>query len=300
MPATSSGDIGFIPQVANDHIQGYFNDHLVMGAFAQKNTTLKDDAKAGETITMPFYKTIGAVEKPGENDSLTVDKLEDSSFSATVAEVGKAVGFKDAALIKNGDSKSNTYEEATRQIGRVQAEAVDNDLITEATANGNFELGYQAGAAGDVCNVQNLLRGKITGFGDKESEAQVLILHSQHIITFGVELFTKMLVKDANDPYNKIPGFKGRILDMAVVVTDKMPRVADVGGKRVFSALILKADAYGFIVKQDMLLESDRDILARETVIAATQWYAVKAFHGKVSANDKRICKMNFATEMAA
>lgn len=300
MAITQSSDFAFVPQVASDHMSGYFNDSLVFGAFAFKDERLKADAKTGDEVTMPFYKTIGAAEEPTEMGILSVDKLQDDSFKAKVKEVGKAVGFTDKSIIVSGDSKQNTYEEATKQVGRVFAEKVDNDIITEINTVGNHIVGYSAAAIGDVCNVQNLLRGKVTAFGDKEQDAKVLFLHSQHIITFGVELFTKMLVKDPNDPYNSIQGFKGRMLDMAVIVTDKMPRLADIGGKRVYSAFAIKEMPYGMITKQDMQVEADRDILARQTIMAATQWYAVKSYHAKISALDLKTAKFGFATEQAA
>lgn len=131
MPATIKSDIVFAKQVANDHIQAHTDKNLVFGAFATRITTLRDDAKSGETITFPYYKKIGAAQKPTETATLTVDALQDDSFTATVQEVGKAVGWKDSALIKSGDSDANTYEEATRQIGVVHAEAIDADLRAE-------------------------------------------------------------------------------------------------------------------------------------------------------------------------
>jgi len=44
---------------------------------------------------------------------------------------------------------------------------------------------------------------------------------------------------------------------------------------------------------------ADYDLLAREWVFAGNQWYAVKAFHGKVSALDKRIARMSVVTQLA-
>lgn len=298
MPATQKADFNFNPQVASDHIHAYTEKSLVMGAFAVPNTDLAANAKAGETITFPFYKNIGAAEDLAETDVLTVDKLQDDSFQATVKEVGKAVGFKDASIIKSGDSEGNTYEEATKQIGQRHAEKIDADLITEVMLPTSNTVAFSAAAATDVCNVQNILRGKITAFGDKQTQAKVLVLHSQHIITFGVELFNKMVIRDANDPYAQVPGWMGRILDMVVIVNDQMPRLADVAGKQVFAALTMKENPYGFIVKRQMNVEQDRDILARENVIAATQWYAVKSFHAKVHAADKRVGLMKFASEL--
>ena len=61
----------------------------------------------------------------------------------------------------------------------------------------------------------------------------------------------------------------------------------------------MKPNAYGFLTKADPQMEMDRDILARERIFSATQWYAVKAFHKKTSADDKRIAKLSFVTDVS-
>src|SRR3546814_7674467 len=46
------------------------------------------------TTLSDLFKAITDAEEPEEDEALTVDKLSDDSFSATVFEVGKAVGFR--------------------------------------------------------------------------------------------------------------------------------------------------------------------------------------------------------------
>jgi hypothetical protein len=92
----------------------------------------------------------------------------------------------------------------------------------------------------------------------------------------------------------------GRLFGCAIVVTDQVPAAADIATKKAYQAFICKPNAYGIITAEEMMMENDRDILARETIITATQWYAVKAFHAKISADDKRILRATFVTEVAA
>ena len=58
------------------------------------------------------------------------------------------------------------------------------------------------------------------------------------------------------------------------------------------TSYIHKADPYGYILKQDMELDVDYDILAREWVWAADQWYAAKSFHAKISADDRKTLQL--------
>ena len=97
MAYTESSDILFNPVVWKDHIQAYFRTLLVWGQSATRFDDLTQGP--GETLTWPFFKKVGAAEEPAEASSLSVDALGDDSFTSTVKEVGKAIGFTDKSLI---------------------------------------------------------------------------------------------------------------------------------------------------------------------------------------------------------
>jgi len=106
---------------------------------------------------------------------------------------------------------------------------------------------------------------------------------------------------DAVDPMYGAPGFMGRLLGMAVFVLDTMPLVAGgIASKKAYQHFIFKANPFGIYMKQELNLEMDRDILHRETVVAATMWYGVLSLHAKVAADDKRIIKGAFVTSLSA
>lgn len=298
MAATVSTDFVFSPKVWQDHIAAYFDKKLTLGAFAVMDDTLT--RQPGETVNFPYFTAIGAAEEPAEGVDLTVDNMADDSFSATVKEVGKAVGFKDKSLRVSAAAKDRNFDEAQSQIGRVHAEKVDADLISEINTAGNFETGFTAAAEADVCNVQNLFHAKTIAFGDKADQSAVIFMHSLHYLSMVKDTTTGMLKADANDPMYNVPGFMGRLFGAAVVVTDQVPAGPTVGTKKSFECFICKPNAYGICLAEELMFEQDRDILARETIITATQWYAVKAFHAKIDTEDKRICKATFATEVAA
>ena len=298
MTATRSTDWNFDPKVWHDHVDAYFRDKLVFGALADIDDTLKSEP--GETINFPYFKSIGDVEEPTEDESLTVDKLEDDSFSATVKEVGKAIGFKDKAIYSSAARRDRNFSEAQRQMGRKFAEKMDDDLITEINTSGNYVDGFVGTANTDVCNVFNVNTAKYTSFGDRQSEAIAIYCHSLHILSLLNDSTSGFLKADATDPLWGQSGFAGRLLGLAVFESDKCPRGADLGGKKAYYSFICKPQPYGIITKQEIMFDTDRDILAREDVIAATQWYAVKAFHAKVATDDLRISRSLYATTVSA
>lgn len=291
MTATVAADFVFAPKVWADHVMAYFDLKLVYGAFAVKDSTLV--TKPGLTVDFPYFKAIGAAQEPAEDESLNVDSLADDSFSATVKEIGKAVGIKKKAFYKSAASQDQIITEAQRQIGQRMAEKVDADLLTEFSTSGNYYQGYTATASGDTMNIRNILAAKMLGLGDRADEAQVLFAHSRQVYDLMADSTSGFLKADANDPMAMVQGFMGRILGMAVVMVDTIPaNGSQIGGKDAYHAFIHTAAPYGLMVKQEPEMEQDKDILAREWVVAGTQWYAVKSFHSKIDAENKRTIRL--------
>lgn len=299
MGATKKADFAFEPKVWQDHISAYFDKKLVFGRFAVVDKTLT--GSPGETVTMPYFKQIGAAQEPGEDEGLAVDKLQDDSFSATIKEVGKAVGFKKSALRKSAARAERIYKETQDQIARVHAEKVDSDLITEINTSGNYVTGFTAAtAATDKCNVSNMVQGLITAFGDKWNDVLAIVIHSLQLSTLLRDTTAGFLKGDASSPWTGVPGYSGTFLGKALIICDQVPLVTAVESKKTYAAFAFKAAPYGLMVAEEYDMESDYDMLHREYVVGATQWYAVKAFHAKVGATDLRIARMTFATEVAA
>lgn len=282
MAATLSTDFVFEPKVWKEHVSAYFRDKLVFGAIAMQDDTLTREP--GETVNFPYFKKIGAAEEPAETAALTVDSLSDDSFSATVKEIGKAVGITKKAFKVSAARTESIIQQITSQIGRVHAEKVDDDLLAEFDALGNNEAVTATVAGG--ANVRSINELKVTGFGDLHQDAMALQINSLDMLNLMNDTTTGLLKADATDPMISVPGFAGRLLGMAVFEADKVAAGA---------CYIHKMDAYGFMIKQDMELESDYDILAREWVFTGNQWYAVKSFHAKIDAEDKKSIKGTFA-----
>lgn len=280
MAATVSTDFVFEPKVWKEHIAAYFRDKLVFGAIAMQDDSLSREP--GETVNFPYFKQIGAAEEPAETAVLSVDNLSDDSFSATVKEIGKAVGIKKKAFKVSAARTERIIEEITSQIGRVHAEKIDDDLYAEFSTAGNF---VEPTLAVTGKSVRSINEARKKGFGDLAKDAIALQINSLDMLEVENDTTAGFMKADANDPLYRVPGFQGRLFGMAVFEVDKTP---------VGTAWIHKMDPYGFIIKQDMELESDYDILAREWVFTGNQWYAVKSFHRKISLEDNKTIKVTF------
>ena len=300
MGATQSSDFSFSPKVWQDHISAYFDKKLVFGAYALQDNTLT--SAPGETVNFPYFKAISAAEEPSQDQGLQVDKLQDDSFSATVKEVGKAVGFKKKALRVSAARTERLFSEAQDQMARVHAEKIDSDLVTELNTSGNYVAGLVASTTSDVANINNINTARIQGFGDKADQAVAIFMHSYHFLSLLNDSTAGFLKADAMPMASRVavPGWMGKLLGMDVVVTDQVPRVTDISGKKAYACFIVKRNAYGFMTAENMDIERDYDILHREWVMAATQWYAVKGFHAKIASNDYRVVRSEFCTAISA
>lgn len=280
----------------------YFDRKLVFGAFALRDDSLQ--SAPGLTQNFPYFKKIGAAEKPAEDSGLTVDNLSDDSFNVTVQEVSKAVGVSKKAFKMSAARTERVIQEVQEQIGRVMAEQVDIDLLTEFSGAGNSTVGYTApdGTATSQMNIRTLMSGKIVAFGDKHKDSIVAFMHSMQFLDMMTDATAGFLKADALDPMFMVEGFEGRLSGMAIVSVDTMPNtvntpaIAQIGGKNAYDCFIHKANAYGFMVKQDMELEHDYDMLHRQWVFAGDQWYGVKSFHAKIDAAFKKTARIRTVT----
>lgn len=305
MAVTVASDYKFEPKTWSDHTKAYFDTVLVYGSFAVRNRSLKAEG-TGETVNFPYYQSIGPAQEPKEDEALLVDNLTDDSFQATVREAGKAIGATQKSFMSSAATEEDNVEEMLRQLGRVLAEQVDGRLNGEITSYGgnsdpghaiqldgedynNMAIGYKAAAAGDTMNVKNLLIAKKRAFGDKNRQAIVCFMHTLQMLDLMTNNEQGFLKADANDPYSYLDGFSGRLLGMAIIEVDSVPKVGtQVANTDAYLCHLHKVNSYGIIEKADVNIEGDKDILSRKKLWASTLWYGVKSFDRKTSDLDNK------------
>lgn len=278
MPATISADFAFAPKVWQDHIMAYFDRKLVYGAFALRDDSLT--AQPGLTQNFPYFKKVGAAQIPAEDEGLIVDNLADDSFNVTCVEVSKAVGVSKKAFKTSAARTERIIQEVQEQIGRVMAEQVDADLLTALASSSTTGYLSAAGNSYGTMNIRNLNIGKVVAFGDKHKDSVVCFMHSMQFLDLMTDTTAGFLVANALDPMFMVEGFEGRLAGVALISVDTLPKNANgqINSKNTWDSFICKANAYGFMVKQEMELESDYDILHRQWVFAGDQWYGCRTF----------------------
>lgn len=266
------------PQVMADMISATLPKKIKFSPIAKIDRSLV--GVAGNTITVPKYKYIGDATDVAEGEEIDLTKLTASTTQVTVKKAGKAVEITDeSALSGYGDPVG----EATSQLGMSIASKVDEDCVdalygTPLTYDGSASaIGYEGLVKADAV------------FGDESDEAlrKVIYIHPEQETT--IRLDNNFMDKNKygldlvmNGAIGKVAGMEvkkskrvrknesGLWLNPIVVLANDDPNEdpeADATGT--------EAPALTIYMKRDVEVESDRDILAKTTVISADEHYAV-------------------------
>ncbi|WP_243356877.1 N4-gp56 family major capsid protein [Bacillus litorisediminis] len=245
------------PQVMADMISAKLPSKIKFAPLARIDDTLV--GQAGDTVTIPKYAYIGDADDLTEGVAMGTVVLSASTQTATIKQAGKAVEITDkAALAGYGDPVG----EAERQLEMSIASKVDVDCVT---ALGGATLTHDASTA--VISYDSIVDG-VDKFEEEDDEEKVLFIHP---------LQKGTLRKDPNFienvPNAFMTGVIGEIAGCQVVASNKVPKVSDGAGGFKYENLIVKPGALAIYLKRDVMVESDRDILAKTTVISADEHY---------------------------
>ncbi|MEV5527830.1 N4-gp56 family major capsid protein [Streptomyces prunicolor] len=256
-----------VPDVWADMVQNKFKGKLVIGSMALNDSTL--EGKPGDSVNFPKWKGLTEAEDLTEGTPMTPEQLgTDPGNTATIKEAGKAVEITDKArLVAFGDP----FAETQRQLGVLIARKIDKDLTAAAEAAGVIMVN----AATDPLSWDVMVDG-IAKFGDEwEPENMAgIIIHS---------LQRASIYKDPNfisaDKFGTgavIPrGVIGQIGGVNIFVSDRVTTTAADGtNPATYNALMVRRGSLGLLYKRRPLVETDRDILARTTVVTTNVHYA--------------------------
>lgn len=244
-----------------------------------------DIREGGNFAEVRFYTQLDAsdADEVLEDDkSLTPSKIGTGKDIGVVLHRGKAWGSRDLAKILSGD---DPQKEIASQIGKYWAQRISAtffQVLAALFADTTGILGKDA-TAPHLLNVGVTSSTKITFahayalqamnlLGDAMEDIDVLIMHSK-VYT---DLLNEKLVKfpyDYNPANVSVSGDKGRYLGKSIIVSDKVP--VDVGTPTypIYTTFLAKKGCMYLGRQQDLMTETDRDILAFEDVISTNIHY---------------------------
>lgn len=239
------------PEVIGSMMDTKLINYIRFAPLAEVDTTLV--GRPGDTLKFPTWAYIGVASVTAEGQPITINKLTASTTPVTVQKVGNGVELTDEAVLSGyGDP----IGEATKQLSLSIADAIDGKFVT---ALGSATAHTKAGTNLDADDINDAL----VKFGEDIDGEKVLLINSADYKTFrkssawlpASEIAAEIIVK----------GAVGEIYGCQVVVSDRVTAK---------EAYIVKPGALALVLKRDTIIESDRDIINKSTVLTADKHFA--------------------------
>jgi N4-gp56 family major capsid protein len=264
MATTVASDL-IVPEVWGPMVMKAALAKAVMVPLAATDDTLV--GQPGDTIQWPTYGYIGDAVDTAETDAIVPVKLTTDSSDATIKEATKGVELTDKAILSAMGNPSN---EALRQLGISIARKYDADLHASALAGL---------PAGQVVTSDKLSWDAVTvaigKFGDEwdPNDISALVVHSNQ---YGELLRTPSFQDLSQTGQNVIlRGQIGTIGGVPIVVSNRIATTGT-GPTTRYRALLIRRGALLFVRKRAAIVEKDRDILRRTTVVTTNAHYGTK------------------------
>lgn len=273
------------PQVMADMISAGLDKAIKFSPLAKIDSTLV--GQPGNTITVPKYAYIGDAEVVAEGVAMDTVVLSATTTTATVKKAGKGVEITDeAALSGYGDPVG----EAEKQLKISIATKIDNDCydaLNSATAK------YDGKAA--IIGYEGVVKA-VDVFGEEDYTQKVMFVHPKQI--------TQLRLDPEFRDKNKYPldvvmtGVIGEIAGCQVIPSKKVKLTDTYYECPIVKVTNAEVDgdvpALTIYKKRDVIVESDRDILKKTTVITADEHYTAHL------SNDSKVVVAQFKAEAGA
>lgn len=287
------------PEVIAPMIEKKMVDAMKFAPLAKIDYTLQ--GRPGSTVTLPSYAYIGDAADVAEGDDIPIAKLTESSVTAIVKKAGKGVQITDEAILSGyGDPVG----EAISQLGTSVASKTDNDVV--AILNGIQEPMIHV-ATGKLTSDE--VANALVKFGEDLDGDKVLLIAPEQL----AQLRTTEDWISATDMGVQalMSGVVGMIWGCQVVVSNKIkttPTYTITGDNEIkqgktyytmednvytavdepldtaistyyevtqlsYANFIVKPGALAIYMKRDTLLETDRDIINKSTVMTVDKHY---------------------------
>jgi hypothetical protein len=190
---------------------------------------------------------IGDATDVAEGEDIPIAKMTSSETEVTIKKAGRGVELTDESVL-NG--YGDTVGEAKNQLKMAIANKVDNDLLAA--------LKTATLTSSGALTIPNLLTARAK-FGENVNQAAVLVINSTNYAKIASEILSL-----ENTDNVLLKGTVGQVAGLQVAISDKLTNT---------EAYIVAPGALGLEMKRDIMVESDRDIVAKTTVITADEHY---------------------------
>lgn len=251
------------PEVMGQMISAKLLSAIKVSPFATIDTTLQ--GRPGDTITIPSYEYIGDAEDVAEGVAIGTTKLQSSSKQAKIKKVGKGIAISDEAMLS---SYGDPLTEAVNQLQKSIESKIDNDCMEELQKATLIHLDE------NIISYDGIVDA-IDKFEEEDQIPKVMFIHPKQL----TQIRKYPDFKDIHKYPLKtlMTGVIGEIAGCQIVVSKKVKN----DGTHYWCPIVkLKSDkedketqALTIYLKRGVLVETDRDISKKITLIVADEHY---------------------------
>lgn len=160
MPITQRSDL-ILPDILAEEVMKGFTGNLLMsgtGAIVMNPGLQATVEDVGNTVTVPYFEDIGEAEEVPEGAAGTLDKLTQSSETATVVRLFKGISMTRLARIAKSSGR-DIYEVASEMIRMAFVRKIDSIALARALARaaaGSMEYDGTGAAVSTTAIVETL------------------------------------------------------------------------------------------------------------------------------------------------
>ena len=235
------------PQVLADYLDVKLMDAIKFAPLCAVRNDLV--GKPGDTLTLPKYAFIGLAEDVAEGEDVKMAKLTADKVDVKVKKAGKGVEVTDEAVLS---AYGDTVNEIGRQLLMSIAGKVDNDCAA-AFRQATMEV---TATKFDKYVISDMM----AKFGEDLEEEMTAVINPAHLA---------ILRKDpdfvqVNQGDVIMNGEVGRLFGCRIVISNKV---------QTTEAFLVKTGAVKILMKRNVMVESDRDIVNKTNVFVADEHY---------------------------
>lgn len=254
------------PEVMADMVSAKLPKLIKFTPLAYVETALQ--GQPGNTLTVPAWEYAGDATEVGEGQAISPDQLTTKKTTMTIKKAAKGYEITDEALLSGlGDPLG----QATYQLGLAIANKIDDDLVAVAkTATQNITETPTTLAAIDKA---------LEIFEDEEDAQYVAIINPKDAIKLKTDVAKEWTKGSELGADMVVSGTFGEVAGVQIVRSKKVDEgkgfIVKVSPSQTQTDDANKYGAFVIMLKRDVAIETDRDILKKTTVITGDEHYGV-------------------------
>lgn len=264
-----------IPEVFADAVNSAMGVALRVGRVATDYTNMVEPiTQYGDKVHFPTIDRISDAAVVTKGTALVPSAVSMTDSYATIQQVGNSVRIYDKDSIQ---VKGALKDRMAEQLGQTMAKAIDGDLVTEIlTATYKDNVVLSSFAASDIDGAFDVFGDNV----DSDSFAGIIINSKLRAKIVGMDAFTsvnKTYTADRNGIVRD--GIIGYWYDIPVILSDNGTAykvTISSAQKDAYMLAIVKKDALGYVIQQNVNVEEEREGKLLATDLIASELYACK------------------------